>query len=334
MSDLPRKVEIAEEGPREGFQIEKNPIASADKIALIDALSATGLRHIQVASFVSPKLVPGWADAEAVVAGFRPNPDIHYTALWFNAAGLDRALAFKDRLHLFGSISLAASEAFSLKNLNRDRAGQIEAMRKQTAAHIAASVPVTRIGLQAAFGCNYAGDVAPAQVMAAIADGLAIASEAGASEAGASEAGASEAGVTIRDLTLADTMGWANPHQIETVIGEVRNRWPELRLALHLHDTRGLGIANAMAGLRMGVARFDAAVGGLGGCPFAGQPGAPGNIATEELALLCAELGIATGIDLEALVEAGRLAERILDRRLPSAVLRGGTLARFRARAA
>jgi hydroxymethylglutaryl-CoA lyase len=334
MSDLPRKVEIAEEGPREGFQIEKNPIASADKIALIDALSATGLRHIQVASFVSPRLVPGWSDAEAVVAGFRPNPDIHYTALWFNAAGLDRALAFKDRLHLFGSISLAASEAFSLKNLNRDRAGQIEAMRKQTAAHIAAGVPVTRIGLQAAFGCNYAGDVAPAQVMAAIADGLAIASEAGASEAGASEAGASEAGVTIRDLTLADTMGWANPHQIETVIGEVRNRWPELRLALHLHDTRGLGIANAMAGLRMGVARFDAAVGGLGGCPFAGQPGAPGNIATEELALLCAELGIATGIDLEALVEAGRLAERILDRRLPSAVLRGGTLARFRARAA
>jgi hydroxymethylglutaryl-CoA lyase len=329
MSDLPRKVEIAEEGPREGFQIEKNPIASADKIALIDALSATGLRHIQVASFVSPRLVPGWSDAEAVVAGFRPNPDIHYTALWFNAAGLDRALAFKDRLHLFGSISLAASEAFSLKNLNRDRAGQIEAMRKQTAAHIAAGVPVTRIGLQAAFGCNYAGDVAPAQVMAAIADGLAI-----ASEAGASEAGASEAGVAIRDLTLADTMGWANPHQIETVIGEVRNRWPELRLALHLHDTRGLGIANAMAGLRMGVARFDAAVGGLGGCPFAGQPGAPGNIATEELALLCAELGIATGIDLEALVEAGRLAERILDRRLPSAVLRGGTLARFRARAA
>ena len=319
MSDLPRQVDIAEEGPREGFQIEKTPIPSTDKIALIDALSATGLKHIQVASFVSPKLVPGWADAEAVVAGFTPNPEIHYTALWFNAAGLDRALAFKDRLHLFGSISLAASEAFSLKNLNRDRAGQIEAMRKQTAAHIAAGVPVTRIGLQAAFGCNYAGDVAPAQVVAAITDGLAI---------------AAEAGVAIRDLTLADTMGWANPHQIETVIGEVRNRWPELRLALHLHDTRGLGIANAMAGLRMGVARFDAAVGGLGGCPFAGQPGAPGNIATEELALLCAELGIATGIDLEALVEAGRLAERILDRRLPSAVLRGGTLARFRARAA
>jgi hydroxymethylglutaryl-CoA lyase len=192
-------------------------------------------------------------------------------------------------------------------------------MRKQTSAHIAAGVPVTRIGLKAAFVCNYAGDVSPAQVMAAVADGLAI---------------AVEAGVTIQDLTLADTMGWANPRQIEALVGEVRNRWPELRLALHLHDTRGLGIANAMAGLRRGVARFDAAVGGLGGCPFAGQPGAPGNIATEDLALLCAELGIETGIDLEALVEAGRLAERILDRRLPSAVLRGGTLARFRAQAA
>jgi hydroxymethylglutaryl-CoA lyase len=318
MSDLPSRVEIAEEGPREGFQIEKEPIPSADKIALIDALSATGLRHIQVASFVSPKLVPGWADAEAVVAGFTPKQGIHYTALWFNAAGLERALTFKDRLHLFGSISLAASEAFSLKNLNRDRVGQIEAMRKQTTAHIAAGVPVTRIGLQAAFGCNYAGDVAPAQVIVAITDGLAI---------------AAEAGVTIQDLTLADTMGWANPRQIE-IVGEVRNRWPELQLALHLHDTRGLGIANAMAGLRLGVARFDAAVAGLGGCPFAGQHGAPGNIATEELALLCAEIGITTGIDLEALVEAGRMAEHILDRRLPSAVLRGGTLARFRAQAA
>jgi len=207
----------------------------------------------------------------------------------------------------FKTVSNSANNCFSAAD------------RWLTAAHIAAGVPVTRIGLQAAFGCNYAGNVTPAQVMAAVADGLAI---------------AAEAGVTIRDLTLADTMGWANPRQIESVVGEVRARWPELRLALHLHDTRGLGIANAMAGLRMGVARFDAAVAGLGGCPFAGQPGAPGNIATEELALLCAEMGLETGIDLEALVEAGRLAESILNRRLPSAVLRGGTLARFRAQAA
>jgi hydroxymethylglutaryl-CoA lyase len=319
MSDMPRAVDIDEEGPREGFQIEKGPISSADKIALIDALSATGVRRIQVASLVNPRLVPSWADAEAVIAGFTPAPGVAYTALWFNKSGLERALAFRDRLTLKGSISLSASEAFCRKNLNRDRAGQIAAMRELTGAHLAAGVAVTRIGVMAAFGCNYSGDVAPADVVATVADGLAIAGEAGA---------------TIADLSLADTMGWATPARIERVVGEVRGRWPELRLSLHLHDTRGLGIANAYEGLRLGVTRFDAAVGGLGGCPFAGQPGAPGNIATEELVMLCDEMGIATGIDLEALIEAGRLAERIIGRRLPSAALRSGTLKGFRQRAA
>ncbi|WP_431284150.1 hydroxymethylglutaryl-CoA lyase [Humitalea sp. 24SJ18S-53] len=319
MTDLPTRVEIAEEGPREGFQIEPGPIATAEKVKLIDALSATGLTHIQVCSFVNPKLVPGWADAEATVAGFTPRAGVHYTALWFNAAGLDRALVFHDRLHLFGSISLAASEAFSKKNLNRDRQGQIDAMRKVTAAHLAAGVPVTRIGVQAGFGCNYQGDISAEQVVATVADGMAVAAEVGAN---------------ITDVTLADTMGWATPPRIERTVGAVRARWPDVRLTLHLHDTRGLGIANAHAGLRMGVARYDATVGGLGGCPFAGQPGAPGNIASEELALLCQEMGIETGIDLDALIEAGRLAETIIGRRLPSAVLRGGALSGFRAKAA
>jgi hydroxymethylglutaryl-CoA lyase len=317
--DLPDHVEIAEEGPREGFQIEPGPIASADKIALIDALSATGLRQIQVASFVSPRLVPGWADAEAVVDGFAPRPGIAYTALWFNAAGLNRALAFRDRLTLIGSIALSASDAFSLKNLHRDRAGQIAAMRSQTAAHRAAGVKVTRLGIMAAFGCNFSGDVAAATVLQTIAEGLAIAAEAGA---------------VLADLSLADTMGWATPPRVERLVGAVRERWPELRLGLHLHDTRGLGIANAHAGLRLGVSRFDATVGGLGGCPFAGQPGAPGNIATEELVLLCEEMGIATGVDLAALIEAGRRAERIVGHPLPSTVLRAGTLAAFRRQAA
>ena len=319
MSDLPQAVDIVEEGPREGFQIERSVIATADKIALIDALSLTGLRHIQAASFVSPKLVPGWADAEAVVAGFAARPGVGYAALWFNEAGLKRALVFRDKLTLAGSISLSASEAFSHKNLNRDRAGQIEAMRRQTAAHVAAGVAVTRIGVMAAFGCNYAGDIAPAQVIATVADGLRI---------------AAEAGVTIDMLSLADTMGWATPVRVARLLGEVRDRWPELRLSLHLHDTRGLGIANAFEGLRLGVERFDSTVGGLGGCPFAGQPGAPGNIATEELVLLCEEMGVRTGIDLEALIEAGRLAERIVGRQLPSAALRSGTLEPFRRRAA
>jgi hydroxymethylglutaryl-CoA lyase len=315
MADLPHAIDIAEEGPREGFQIEKGPISSSDKIALIDALSQTGVKRIQVASLVNPKLVPNWADADKVIAAFTPAPDVAYTALWFNKEGLERALAFRDKLSLAGSIALSASEAFSRKNLNRDRAGQIEAMRRQTATHLAAGIPVTRIGIMTAFGCNYSGDVAPADVLSTVADGLAIAAEAGA---------------TITDLSLADTMGWATPQRVQRLVGEVRGRWPALRLSLHLHDTRGLGIANAYEGLRLGVTHFDSTVGGLGGCPFAGQPGAPGNIATEELVMLCDEMGIATGIDLEVLIDAGRLAERIVGHQLPSAALRSGTLKNFR----
>jgi isopropylmalate/homocitrate/citramalate synthase len=319
MSDLPRAVDIFEEGPREGFQIEKGDISTADKIALIDALSLTGVKRIQVASFVNPKLVPSWADAEAVVAGFTPAPKVSYSALWFNEAGLKRALTYRDKLTVKGSISLSASEAFSRQNLNRDRAGQIEAMRRQTSVHLAAGVPVIRIGIMAAFGCNFSGDISPAQVVATVQDGLGI---------------AAQAGVSISELSLADTMGWATPARVERLLGEVRGRWPELQLSLHLHDTRGLGIANAYEGLRLGVANFDATVGGLGGCPFAGQPGAPGNIATEELVMLCEEMGITTGIDLEALIEAGRLAERIVGHPLPSAALRSGTLRAFRQKAA
>jgi hydroxymethylglutaryl-CoA lyase len=319
MADLPQHVEIHEEGPREGFQIEPGPIPSAEKIALIDALSETGLRHVQVCSFVSPRLVPGWADAEAVAGGFRPKPGIHYAALWFNESGMRRALAFRDRLAIAGSIALSASDAFSRKNLNRGHAENLEAMRKQTAVHQEAGVPVTRIGVMAAFGCNYQGDITPGQVVRTVADGLAI---------------AAEAGVAITDVSLADTMGWATPIRIERGVGAVRERWPALRIGLHLHDTRGLAVANAHAGLRLGVTRFDSTVGGLGGCPVAGQKGAAGNICTEELALLCEEMGIETGIDLDALIEVGRLAERIVGHLLPSELLRAGSLAAFRRRVA
>jgi hydroxymethylglutaryl-CoA lyase len=318
MSDLPQRVRITEEGPREGFQIATTPVPTADKIALIDALSATGAPRIQVASFVSPKRVPGWADADAVVAGFTPRAGVSYTALWFNPQGLDRALGFRDRLSLYGSITVAASEAFSLKNLNRDRAGQIAAQRETIAAHQAAGVAVTRASVQAAFGCNFAGEVTPAQAIAAVADAMAL---------------AEETGCAIERISLADTMGWANPLMIERVVGAVRSRWPAQKVSLHLHDTRGLGISNAFAALRMGVDEFDAAVGGAGGCPFAGHAGAPGNIATEELVLLCLEMGIATGIDVDAMIEAGHLAERVLGRTLPSALLRGGSLTAFRAKA-
>jgi hydroxymethylglutaryl-CoA lyase len=319
MSDLPAHVDIHEEGPREGFQIEPGPIPTAEKIRLIEALAETGLKHIQVCSFVNQRLVPGWADAEAVVLGFKARPGIDYTALWFNANGLERALAFRDKLTITGSIALTASEGFTRKNLNRSHAENVEAMRKQTALHLSRGIAVDRVGVMAAFGCNYQGDIAPAQVIATLEDGLAIAAEAGAE-------------ITL--FSLADTMGWATPLRIERVLGEVRSRWPDKRLALHLHDTRGLAVANAHAGLRMGVSRFDSTVGGLGGCPFAGQKGAAGNICTEELVLLCEEMGIGTGIDLDRLIEVARMAETIVGHQLPSELIRAGSLDAFRRKAA
>ncbi|HJU33415.1 MAG TPA: hydroxymethylglutaryl-CoA lyase [Hyphomicrobiaceae bacterium] len=319
MSDLPAHVDIHEEGPREGFQIEPGPIPTAEKIRLIEALAETGLKHIQVCSFVNQRLVPGWADAEAVILGFKARPGIDYTALWFNANGLERALAFRDKLTITGSIALTASEGFTRKNLNRSHAENVEAMRKQTALHLSRGIAVDRVGVMAAFGCNYQGDIAPAQVIATLEDGLAIAAEAGAE-------------ITL--FSLADTMGWATPLRIERVLGEVRSRWPDKRLALHLHDTRGLAVANAHAGLRMGVSRFDSTVGGLGGCPFAGQKGAAGNICTEELVLLCEEMGIGTGIDLDRLIEVGRMAETIVGHQLPSELIRAGSLDAFRRKAA
>ncbi|MGI9411833.1 MAG: hydroxymethylglutaryl-CoA lyase [Hyphomicrobiaceae bacterium] len=315
MTDLPTSIEVHEEGPREGFQIEPGPIATADKIRLIDALSETGLKHIQVCSFVNPKLVPGWADAEEVVDGFAARPGVEYTALWFNARGLERALIFGDKLTNSGSISLAASNAFSQKNLNRTHADNVAAMRKQTALHIEKGLSVNRIGVMAAFGCNYQGDIAPATVIETIEDGFAIAAEHGAE-------------ITL--LSLADTMGWATPARIERVVSDVRDRWPDKTIALHLHNTRGLAVANAHAGLRLGVRQFDSTVGGLGGCPFAGQKGAAGNICTEELVLLCEEMGIATGVDLDQLIEVGRMAEEIVGHVLPSELIHAGSLNAFR----
>jgi len=319
MTDLPKHVDIHEEGPREGFQIEPGPIPSSDKIRLIEALADTGLRHIQVCSFVNTRLVPGWADAEAVVAGFTAKPGVEYTGLFFNGNGLERALAFKHKLTIHGSISLTASEAFTRKNLNRSHAENVEAMNKHSALQLSKGVPVTRIAVMAAFGCNYQGDIFPAQVVGTLRDGMAIAEETGAE---------------IRLFSLADTMGWATPARIETVIGEVRSRWPDKPLSLHLHDTRGLAVANAHAGLRLGVTRYDSTVGGLGGCPFAGQPKAAGNICTEELVLLCEEMGIQTGVNLDALIEVGRLAEEIVGHQLPSELIHAGSLNAFRRQAA
>ena len=318
MSDLPRSIQIHEEGPREGFQIEPGPISTADKISLIDALSETGLSEIQTSSFVNPKKVPGWADAEAVVSGFKRHKDVKYTGLWLNERGLERALAADD-LYMRGSISNVASEAFMIRNTNRDREENIRVQHAQIEIYKKHNIPVARGGVMAAFGCNFEGEISPAKVIETIQEIIDI---------------ANEHDIELEYYSLADTMGWASPHSIKRVIGAIRDKWPDIKIALHLHDTRGLGVANAYAGLEMGVTSFDASVAGLGGCPFAGKDGKPaaGNICTEDLVFMCDEMGIETGVDLEKLIEASLLAERIVGHDLPGSVKNGGSLAELRSR--
>jgi len=315
MSDLPSAVHINEEGPREGFQIEKGPIPTARKIALIDALSRTGIDHIQIVSFVNPKAVPGMADADDVVRGITPQAGVDYTALWLNEKGFARALR-QERLANKGTIQLAASEKFLKRNQNRTAEQQLAGQHAIVEMYKAAGVPVERGSVMAAFGCNFAGDIPVSHVVALVQQILDV---------------AKEHGVTLTYVTLADTMAWATPLAVKRMVGALRERWPELEFALHLHDTRGMAIANAFAGLEMGVTRFDAAVAGLGGCPFAGHSGAAGNVCTEDLVFMCHELGIKTGIDLDALIECAKLAEDVVGHPLPGSVMKGGTLERFRA---
>lgn len=316
MSDLPASVHISEEGPREGFQFEKGAIATERKIALIDALSQTGLDHMQIVSFVNPRLVPGMADADEVVDGITPQPGVAYTALWLNEKGFERALTHDNRLALTGTIQLCTSENFLKRNQNRTMEQQLAGQHAIVRLYKANGVAVERGSIMAAFGCNFEGDIPAERVVSLVGQILDV---------------AKAHGVTLQYVTLADTMAWATPRSIKRVVGALRERWPELDIALHLHDTRGMAIANAYAGLEMGVARFDASVAGLGGCPFAGHKGAAGNVCTEDLVFMCHEMGIATGIDLDALIEAARLAEGVVGHPLPGSVMKGGTLAKYRA---
>jgi hydroxymethylglutaryl-CoA lyase len=176
-------------------------------------------------------------------------------------------------------------------------------------------IAVRRGSLMAAFGCNFAGDIAPSLVADMVGQQLDI---------------AAEAGEVLEYVSLADTMAWATPLSIQRVVGAVRSKYPDLKLSLHLHDTRGMGIANAYAGLTMGVDTYDAAVAGLGGCPFAAHKGAAGNVCTEDLVFMCDEMGIETGIDLDALLAAACVAEEVVGHPLPGSVKSGGTLKAMR----
>jgi hydroxymethylglutaryl-CoA lyase len=311
---FPTTIHISEEGPREGFQFEKGPITTARKIELIDALSETGLDHIQIVSFVNPKAVPGMADAEEVVAGITPKGGVAYTGLWFNEKGLERALA-TGRIEIKGSLFLSASEPFLKRNNNRTNE-QVEAeAHRMIDLYKAHGIPVERCGVMAAFGCNFAGDVPAERVTGLIGREVEI---------------AKQHDVKLKRVMLADTMAWATPVAVKRVVGAVQDKFPEIDISLHLHDTRGMGIANAFAGLEMGVRYFDSSVAGLGGCPFAGHKGAAGNVCTEDLVFMCDEMGIETGIDLEALNECARLAEDVVGHDLPGSVMKGGSLKRLR----
>ena len=314
MSDLPQSVQINEEGPREGFQFEKGPIATERKVELIDALSETGLNHIQTVSFVNPLRVPGMADAEEVAARFERKPGVAYTGLWLNEKGLERAVAC-GRLDLSGSISLTASEPFLQRNQNRSLADNIAMQHSMMRLYRRHGVAVQRGSIMAAFGCNFAGEIAVETVIDMVEQIVDI---------------AAEHDIGLEVISLADTMAWATPLSIKRLVGAVRERFPLLDIALHLHDTRGMGIANAYAGLEMGVGIFDSAVAGLGGCPFAAHKSAAGNVCTEDLVFMCEEMGVATGVDLEKLIEAARLAEDIVGHPLPGSVKMGGNLAALR----
>lgn len=313
MPDLPRRVHLHEEGPREGFQMEAGPIASADKVRLIEALALTGLEEIQCVSFVNPARVPGMADAEIVARSIRRREGVRYTGLWLNQRGMQRAM--ETPLDIEGTVSLGASEAFSVRNNGKGTAALLDAQRATLAFCVAHAIPVTRGIVTTAFGCNLEGSISPATVIERVSQLQGL---------------MDEFGLQLPILRLADTVGWAQPNAIASVVGAVRERWPALRLGLHLHDTRGTAMANALMGLQMGIDTFDSACAGLGGCPFAGHTGAAGNICTEDLAFMCEEMGIATGVDLEALIECARLAEEIVGHPLPGKLMRAGTLGRFR----
>jgi hydroxymethylglutaryl-CoA lyase len=313
MSDLPAHVHIHEEGPREGIQIEPASLTVEQKVGFIEALAETGVRQIDCVSFVNPKRVPTMADADEVARALRKKAGVRYTGLWLNQQGLERALALP--LDVVGSIRMTASETFSVRNTNRTIAQTEDEQRSWLSTYRQFGVPLEWGYVMTAFGCSFEGEVPIANVVAMVERIVGLAAEFDCS---------------LKGVYLADTVGFATPADIERRIGAVRERWPELKIGLHLHDTRGTGMANVYAALRMGVDQFDSSVAGLGGCPFAEHRGAAGNVCTEDVVFMCHEMGISTGIDLEALIACARMAEDLFGHSLPGKVMHAGSLARFR----
>lgn len=295
--ELPEEVLITEVGPRDGFQMEPAWIPTERKIEIIDALSRSGVRRMEATSFVHPRAIPNLRDAEEVMARIQRAPGTSYCALVPNRRGAERAVAARVDEMVF---VMSASEAHNRSNLNMSKADSLAALEEVVRVARDGGVKVAA-GLAVAFGCPFEGDVPIATV---------------------AELLRTFAGIGIQEVSLGDTTGMANPLQVERTVKALRDRVPEVELDLHFHDTRGMGLANVLAGVQAGCTRIESSVGGIGGCPYA--PGAGGNVCTEDVVYMLEEMGVRTGIDLDGVLAASRLLQETLGRPLESHLLRAG----------
>ena len=296
---MPARVRVREVGPRDGFQNEPEVIATADKVRLIEMLGATGLPRIEVTSFVRPDVIPQLADAADVLSAVSLPPSVAVSVLIPNERGLERALALRERFSEINGF-LSASETHNQRNVGRSVAESLAGLERTFARALGEGLRCEGV-ISTSFGCPYEGHVPVDRV-------LDIAGELAA-------AGAAEVG-------FGDTTGMANPLQVRRFFEVARDRLPGVELTAHFHNTRGQGLANVLAALEAGVESFESSFGELGGCPV--PAGATGNIATEDLVSMLHEMGIATGVDLVALLQASRAVERVLGRPLGSHVLLAG----------
>jgi hydroxymethylglutaryl-CoA lyase len=299
MGELPSKVRIREVGPRDGFQNEPEVIPTDEKVRLIGMLASSGLERLEVTSFVRPDVIPQLADAEEVLRRVDRPKDVAYSVLIPNERGLERALDVRDRFDEV-NVFLSATETHNRKNVNRTIAESIEGLERTIARARAEGLRCEGV-VAVSFGCPYEGEV-PVDRVLGIAERLA-------------EVGCEEVG-------FGDTTGMANPRQVGEFFGAARERLDGVELTAHFHNTRGQGLANVLSGLEAGVVSFESAFGELGGCPV--PPGSTGNISTEDLVSMLHEMGIETGIRLDALIDASRAVQELLGRPLGAHVLRAG----------
>src|SRR5437763_13838986 len=299
MAELPSEVRIREVGPRDGFQNEPEVIGTADKVRLIDQLARTGLRRLEVTSFVRPDVIPQLADAADVLEAIDPPEDLSLSVLIPNERGLERALEHRARFHEVNCF-LSASETHNQRNVNRSIAESRDGLETVLGRAREAGLRCEGV-VSVSFGCPYEGEVPPERVFE-IARRLAAAGAQG--------------------VAFGDTAGMANPRQVRDFFAAAREALPGVEVTAHFHNTRGQGLANVLAALESGVDSFESSFGELGGCPV--PPGATGNIATEDLVSMLHEMGVETGISLEPLLAAARAVQEVLGRPLGSHVLTAG----------